>query len=201
MGECLKGSWDDERDPLAALRGGNRGPFEEFVRSEAATLLRFFQRHGASLGEAEDLAQEVFLKLYRSAPTYSAQSRFSSYVLRVARNAWIDRRRRRAVRPEGPSLDEAAAGSASLLEILPATGQEVGRGAEVREERERVQAALAHLPESHAVVVELALVQGRPYAEISELLGIPVGTVKSRVFHALRKLRDRFLAREAMAEA
>jgi len=190
LGECLKGSWDDERDPLAALRGGNRGPFEEFVRSEAGTLLRFFQRHGASLAEAEDLAQEVFLKLYRSAPTYSAQSRFSSYVLRVARNAWIDRRRRRAVRPEGPSLDEAAAGSASLLEILPATGPEVGRGAEVREERERVQAALAHLPESHAVVVELALVQGRPYAEISELLGIPVGTVKSRVFHALRKLRE-----------
>ena len=60
----------------------------------------------------------------------------------------------------------------------------------MREERERVQAALAHLPESHAVVVELALVQGRPYAEISELLGIPVGTVKSRVFHALRKLRE-----------
>lgn len=186
----MKGSWDDERDPLAALRGGNRGPFEEFVRSEAATLLRFFQRHGAALGEAEDLAQEVFLKLYRSAPTYSAQSRFSSYVLRVARNAWIDRRRRRAVRPEGPSLDEAAEGSASLLELLPGSEPEVSRRAERLEERERVRAALAHLPESHAVVVELALVQQRPYAEISELLGIPVGTVKSRVFHALRKLRE-----------
>lgn len=186
----MKGSWDDERDPLAALRGGDRGPFEQFVRSETATLLRFFQRHGASLGEAEDLAQEVFLKLYRSAPTYSAQSRFSSYVLRVARNAWIDRRRRRAVRPEGPSLDEAAEGSASLLELLPGSEPEVSRRAERLEERERVQAALQHLPESHAVVVELALVQQRPYAEISELLGIPVGTVKSRVFHALRKLRE-----------
>lgn len=190
MGECLKGSWDDERDPLAALRGGNRGPFEEFVRSEAATLLRFFQRHGAALGEAEDLAQEVFLKLYRSAPTYSAQSRFSSYVMRVARNAWIDRRRRRAVRPEGPSLDEAGNGTASLLELLPGTDPDVSRRAERREASERVQAALAHLPESHAVVVELALVQGRPYAEIADLLGIPVGTVKSRVFHALRKLRE-----------
>jgi len=186
----LKGSWDDERDPLAALRGGNREPFEEFVRSEAATLLRFFQRHGAALGEAEDLAQEVFLKLYRSAPTYTAQSRFSSYVLRVARNAWIDRRRRRAVRPEGPSLDEAAEGSASLLELLPGSEPEVSRRAERLEEREQVRAALAHLPESHAVVVELALVQQRPYAEISELLGIPVGTVKSRVFHALRRLRE-----------
>jgi len=196
LGECLRGSWDDERDPLAALRGGDRGPFEQFVRSEAATLLRFFQRHGASLGEAEDLAQEVFLKLYRSAPTYRAQSRFSSYVLRVARNAWIDRRRRRAVRPEGPSLDEASGGNeasdgnASLLELLPGSDPEVSRRAERREERERVQAALAHLPESHSIVIELALVQQRPYAEISELLGIPIGTVKSRVFHALRKLRE-----------
>ena len=66
----------------------------------------------------------------------------------------------------------------------------MSRRAESLEERERVQAALQHLPESHAVVVELALVQQRPYAEISELLGIPVGTVKSRVFHALRKLRE-----------
>jgi len=190
LGECLKDSWDDERDPLAALRGGDREPFEQFVRSEAATLLRFFQRHGALLGEAEDLAQEVFLKLYRSAPTYRAQSRFSSYVLRVARNAWIDHRRRRAVRMEGPSLDEATDGNASLLELLPGSDPEVSRGAERLEERERVQAALAHLPESHSVVIELALVQQRPYARISELLGIPVGTVKSRIFHALRRLRE-----------
>lgn len=186
----MKGTWDADRDPLAALRAGDPGLFEEFVRVEAGTFLGFFQRLGAERGEAEDLAQEVFLKLYKSAPTYSAQSRFSSYALRVARNAWIDRRRRRAVRPEGASLDDAAEDGASLLERLPARGPDGSRRAEAAEERERLLAALRLLPESHAVVFELAVIQQLAYADISAQLGIPVGTVKSRVFNALRKLRD-----------
>mgnify|MGYP000019410415 CR=1 FL=1 len=61
--------------------------------------------------------------------------------------------------------------------------------AERREEMERVERALAGLSPAHAEVVELALVQGLPYARIAEVLDIPVGTVKSRVFHAVRRLR------------
>lgn len=186
----MKGTWDADRDPLAALRRGAPALFEEFVRVESGTLLGFFQRLGAERGEAEDLAQEVFLKLYKSAPTYSAQSRFSSYALRVARNAWIDRRRRRAVRPEGRSLEDAGEGQASLLERLPARSADGASRAEQAEERARLNAALRQLPESHASVFELAVVQGLPYADIAAALDIPVGTVKSRVFNALRKLRD-----------
>lgn len=186
----MKGTWDGDRDPLAALRAGDRGPFEEFVRTEAGTFLGFFQRLGAERGEAEDLAQEVFLKLYKSAPTYADQSRFSSYALRVARNAWIDRRRRRAVRVDGASLDDTQDEGASLLERLPSQGPETSSRAERAEERERLAAALRQLPESHASVFELAVLQELPYSEVSAVLGIPVGTVKSRVFHALRKLRD-----------
>jgi DNA-directed RNA polymerase specialized sigma24 family protein len=102
----LKGTWDDDRDPLAALRRGDPALFEAFVERESASLHRFFLRLGAGRQEAEDLVQEVFLKLYRSAPGYDARSAFGAYALRVARNAWIDRRRRRGVRPEGRSLDE-----------------------------------------------------------------------------------------------
>jgi RNA polymerase sigma-70 factor (ECF subfamily) len=187
----LKGAWDAGRDPLAALRRGNPAPFEDFVRTEVSTFLGFFQRLGAERGEAEDLTQEVFLKLYRSAPTYQEQQRFSSYALRVARNAWIDRRRRRGVRPEGASLDEGAEdGRDSLLERLPAAGGDVASAVSSAEDRRRIALALTKLPEPHAVVFELAVVQGLPYADIAGLLQIPVGTVKSRVFNALRKLRD-----------
>jgi RNA polymerase sigma factor (sigma-70 family) len=61
---------------------------------------------------------------------------------------------------------------------------------EVGEESARARAALALLPEGHRWVFELAVLGGRPYPEIAELLGIPIGTVKSRVFHAVRKLRE-----------
>ncbi len=186
----MKGSWDDERDPLSALRRGDRGLFEEFVQREKGTLLGFFQRLGAELWEAEDLAQEVFLKLYRAAPSYEPQSKFSSYVLRSARNAWIDRRRRRAARVEGLSLDAGTDGESELLERLPADLPPVGWAADLRERQAEVRAAIRQLPAGHLEVIELAFFQMLPYSEISRLLDIPVGTVKSRVHHAVRKLRE-----------
>jgi RNA polymerase sigma-70 factor, ECF subfamily len=188
----LKGTWDADRDPLVALSRGDPAPFEQFVQTEIGTFLGFFQRLGADRGEAEDLAQEVFLKLFRSAPTYSPQQRFSSYALRVARNAWIDRRRRSAARPVGGSLDDAGPGEpdGSWIDSLPAPGREVSAAASSAEESRRLAGAIRLLPESHRMVFELAVVQSLPYAEISSALGIPVGTVKSRVFNSLRKLRE-----------
>lgn len=191
----MKGSWDSDRDPLVALRRGDPVLFEEFVRSEAGTLIAFFRRLGADRTEAEDLSQEVFLKLYRSATTYQPQSAFSSYALRVAKNAWIDRRRRRGARPELRSLDGVAGAgeeeigpslSATLESREPAPWSRLTQGDEAR----RLREALAKLPDAQAVVFDLAVVQRLPYPEIADALGIPVGTVKSRVFNAVRGLRE-----------
>jgi RNA polymerase sigma-70 factor (ECF subfamily) len=186
----LKGSWDGDRDPLAALRRGDPRLLEAFVAAEAGTFLRFFRRLGASLHEAEDLVQEVFLKLYRSAPTYDARSAFGAFALRVARNAWIDRRRRRGARPEGPQLDEIDATGGGVVERSEVRS-DPAHSSERSEELQRIARALAHLSAAHAEVIELAIVQALPYAQIAEVLDIPVGTVKSRVFHAVRHLRAR----------
>lgn len=182
------GSRDDPPDPLDALRRGDTGPFEAFVSEWSGRLIGFFRRLGAGRSEAEDLAQDVFLKVYRSTSTYQARSAFGSYVLRVARNAWIDRRRRQAARPGGSAMDVSRDGEETREYVDPRAEDPTAR-AEVGEESERLRAALRRLPAAHAEVFELAVLQERPYAEISELLDIPVGTVKSRVFHALRKLR------------
>lgn len=186
----MKGTWDADRDPLTALRSGDQGPFENFVRTEIGTFLGFFQRLGADRAEAEDLAQEVFLKLYRSAASYDPQSRFSSFALRVARNAWIDRRRRRAVRPQASSLDETTDDERPRGADVSNNDLPVHQSVEIAEDKQRLAAAIRTLPRMHAAVFELAVIQGLPYGEIAETLGIPVGTVKSRVFNALRKLRE-----------
>lgn len=186
----MKGTWDFDQDPLAALRGGDPGPFEDFVRLETTTFLGFFRRLGAAPAEAEDLTQELFLKLFRHAETYQTQGRFAGFAFRVARNAWIDRSRRRAHRA-GEAAGGAAPDDVSALDLASQSRhEEPGVGLARREEVARLHAALADLPERHRLVFELGVLQELPYGEISSLLHIPVGTVKSRMFHAVRKLRD-----------
>lgn len=183
----MKETWEDDRDPLAALREGDSGPFEAFVGAELPTFLGFFRRLGAGRAEAEDLAQELSLKLYEHATTYERQGRFAAYAFRVARNLWIDAsrrsagsRRRRERDPEGEErLDRLADPGA------PEPGSRLARAEEAR----RLRAALERLPERHRLVFELGVMQGLPYHEIGSVLEIPVGTVKSRMFHAVRKLR------------
>jgi len=185
----LKGQWDAGRDPLVALQDGDPTLFEEFVRSEVSTFLAFFVHLGAERTEAEDLVQDLFVKLYTSADHYEPRAAFSSYALRVARNAWIDRRRRAAARPSGTSLDDPDDGEALAARLASPT-EDALAVASLSEDRERLQRAVAKLPRAHAAVFGLAVVQGVPYADISSLLSIPIGTVKSRVFNCLRKLRE-----------
>ncbi len=176
--------WLFARDPLLALQQGDPAPFEQFVRTHGRTLIAFFRQRGATPSRSEDLAQEVFLKLYQGAARYQPEERFNSYCFRVARNAWIDECRRSGARPE--SAQEGRAGATAepaAEEVDPAAGL-------VAEEEERdLQRLLAGLPEAHRAVFELAVLGELGYAEIGALLGIPVGTVKSRMFYAVRRLR------------
>ncbi len=181
----MKGSWDDGLDPLSALREGDPARFEAFVRAEVGTLVGFFLRQGAERAEAEDLTQEVFLRLFRSADSYDARDRFSAYTWRVARDAWIDRRRRRVFRGEGGE-DERGRFGGDLPDEHEGTLEDLER----TEEAGRVHTAVAKLSESHRQVFELGVVQELPYATIAEMLEVPIGTIKSRMFHAVRNLRD-----------
>ena len=187
---ALKDPWDLGCDPLEALGRGDPAPFEEFVRARLPALVGFFRRLGAGPDEAEDLTQDVFLKLYRSAPRYRRQGTFGAYCMRVAQNAWVDRRRRAALRPRAAGLQAGeprpGSGPAEPVGREPAPEARLER----QDERTLLAEALRQLGPTHAAVFELAVVQGVPYADIARQLGIPVGTVKSRVHHAVRKLRD-----------
>lgn len=178
------GSWEFDRDPLLALREGDAGPFEELVRRHSRTLLGFFRRQGVALEEAEDLVQDVMLKLHQAAPRYRAEERLQAYVFRVATHALVDRRRRAGVRPDRGARDD------ETLAERPAPGPGPADLAARRDERARLRAALVELSEGHRLVVELGALEGLSYAEVGSILGVPVGTVKSRMHHALRRLRD-----------
>lgn len=194
----LKDSGHRASDPLVALHGGDPGPFEAYVASETGRFLGFFARLGASRSEADDLVQETFLKLFRLAAKhadsgsadYAAQGRFDAYAFRVARNVWIDRTRRGAAQPRTAGDDASELPIARDARRASSGATSPVRALETREESDRIRAAVESLGESHRLVFELGVIQELPYAEISAALDIPVGTVKSRMFHAVRKVRD-----------
>ena len=213
----MRAEWNGDRDPLSALGAGRGdGLFSDFVRLETDTFVGFFRRLGAGPEEAEDLTQELFVRLYRHAPRYRPTERFLPLCFRVARNAWIDAQRRRAVRPpdaigRGGDRDFGGEGRGSF-DPTAAQGSRLGggagqpldldgqhrdlrelapdRAAEIGEAAAHVERALGQLSEGQRAVFELGLVQELPYPEIAAVLDIPVGTVKSRMFHAVRRLRE-----------
>jgi len=201
----VKDSWDGTQDPLAALRAGRPAPFEDFVRSETRTFLSYFVRLGASRAEAEDLAQETFLKLFRSAASsaatsYDVRGQFSGYAFRVARNVWIDRLRRTRGAGPGPAGDlaDAQVHTDHRLDRRPAAPDE---GMLQRESAQVVRDAVASLSEGHRAVFDLAVVEELPYQAIAEALEIPLGTVKSRMHSAVARVREALEERERVEEA
>ena len=182
---------DRDGDPLVALRAGDPAPFERFVAAETPHLLAYFLHLGAARAEAEDLVQDTLLKVFQSAQHYRPDGRFRGYAYRVARNAWFDRARRQHRAPRratvgGPGVDAGEA----LDELADLDSAHPGHALAAREEGERIARALAALPEGQRAAFELGVVRELPYEDVAAALEIPVGTVKSRVFHAVRRLRE-----------
>ncbi len=162
-----------EPDPatIRAAASGDRRAFESLVREHQATVLRFV-RPIVGDAHADDVAQETFLRVHKRIGGFAFRSRFSTWLLQIARNAAVDELRGRARRER-----------LALAAPLPSPPSAPDARAELR-------AALASL--SPLVVEALGHVEvfGLPYAEAAEVLGVPVGTVTSRVFQARRKLHE-----------
>ena len=179
-------------DMLARFRDGDREAFEEIVGAFHARLVRFFYRLCWDRGRAEDLTQDLFLKLLRGAHKYRPQGRLPTFVFRVATNLWIDQYRAQKPRGRLYSLDQAMLKGEPVLSHAQRSGEAGPEAMDQlirKEERERLRHALCCLTEPHRLVFELAVYQQLPYAEISRVLEIPVGTVKSRMHNCVRALR------------
>ena len=178
-------------DLMADLGQGDEEAFEVLIARHQTGLINFFFRLVWDRALAEDLAQEVFLKLYLHAGEYQPRAKFTTYLYQIGRNCWIDHLRRTKGERRNVSLDARDAEGHSLAETLPLRREDPRATAGKRELTEILIEAIDNLPEPHKLVVVLSEVQGLSYAEIGEVVGIPVGTVKSRMFHAVQRLKER----------
>jgi RNA polymerase sigma-70 factor (ECF subfamily) len=163
---------------MAASRTGDMDAFSELVRRHQRGLVNFFMRMGAS-SHAEDLAQETFVRLFNYRDRYQPSAKFTTFLYTLARHAWCDLLRQWQRRDKGLELlrNNAAVRDDERREPLD------GRV-------EAVRAAVERLPEKLRLVVVLGVYEGFDYETIARVAGIPVGTVKSRMFLATQRLKE-----------
>lgn len=188
---------DADTELMLRVKRGDPRAFTALVERFVRPLASFFHRLGADAATAEDCAQDVFLKLFRTREAYEPRAKFSTYLFSIARHHWIDVVRHRAAGPTTVSSDAGAGDDphGSPADRLVAGDTEVDARAHAGELGAALRRAVAALSDEQREVFALVQQEGMRYQEIADLLGIPVGTVKSRVHAVMHALRER-LARE-----
>jgi RNA polymerase sigma-70 factor (ECF subfamily) len=178
---------DPDRSLVDAAAAGDADAFGALVLRYQARIVNFVRALTSDDGEADDLAQETFIRAYQGIGRFRGESAFRTWLYRVATNVVQShlRKRTRRWRWFGPSLDERQSGTAQAASP-PSMAATVDDDAA---RRQIIDRALRSLPPEMRLVVTLRDVHGFDYAEIAGMLGIPIGTVESRIFRARQRLR------------
>ena len=176
---------------VASARAGSQDAFRELLRRYERPVYALVVRmvHDPSL--AEDLAQEVFLKAFRSLAGFDPQRKFASWLFKIAHNTTIDQLRRRAVETEPLETggdDDRLDPLATVADPRAATPEAERQRTELGRALER---AVAGLRPEYREAVLLRFQEGLAYEEIAEVLGVPLGTVKTHLHRARRELAER----------
>ncbi len=187
---------EGDDDLLGRCRRGEQAAWTELVNRHTRRVFGMAYRFAGRADEAEDLTQDVFVRVYRSLDRYrSSEGAFATWLMTVARNHAIDhyrkRREERLRRTDDPELVERI-GSGEESPVL---------ALERAERVQMVQKGIRALPVELREPLILCDLQGLPYDEVAQTLGIPLGTVKSRLNRARLELAKRLLARRNAQEA
>jgi RNA polymerase sigma-70 factor (ECF subfamily) len=166
-----------EREAIAACRRGEREAFDRLVVRYQRAVYRLCYRYVNNHEDANDLAQEVFLKAWRAIGRFRGESAFSTWLYRIAVNTCFNFHS--AGRPETSELDEA------LPDPAPGVAWHLERDDEAR----RVREAVSRLPDRQRATLILKIYHELTHEEVAEILGSTVGTAKANLFHALANLR------------
>ena len=190
------GSYEGQPDAelMIAFQQGDARAFEFLVARHQRGIYNFVLRSVRERGRAEELLQEVFLRVVRSKNRYQRTAQFSPWIYSIARHLCVDESRRARFRDhqsldaQRPGRDGDAGGP--MVARLPDQGVPTDEAAEAPTLRKRLSAAIDRLPDDQREVFVMRQVSGMSFREIGETLGVPENTVKSRMRYALEKLRE-----------
>lgn len=188
---------------VAAFLAGEVDAFDELVSRYYRQVFAFLARFLSRTDVAEDITQEIFVKINNSLATFDTSKSFKPWLFAVAANRARDAMRAGGRQVRTLSLDRSSSPSQeqSLGDILPDTEQESPTDELIRlETRDRVRTMVDQLPENAREILLLAYYQQLPYKDIAETLDIPVGTVKSRLHKAVTSFAKLWKAQDDDAE-
>jgi len=179
---------DKARSPYSADEVAR---FEALVARYAKHVYAVAYRVSGNEADAKDLSQEAFVRVWKALRRIEPDTALEGWLYRIVTNLYIDLLRRRP-KTRVQSLDEPiSTGEGEMARERPDPTADVERAVLDKMVDRRVQEALLDLREDLRMVVVLADVEGYPYEEIAEMMGVPIGTIKSRLHRARRALRDR----------
>jgi len=170
----------DERNLVARCRRGEEAAFRDLVDRYSPMVFALAARLVRPPLRTEDVAQEAFLRVHRGLPHFRGESSLATWIYRIVSNVAFEARGRE--RFQDQSLDDDTAGR-------PAPGAR-DRAFSDLELRDRLDKAMARLPEHYQVIVHGHYVKGLRYEDLAASLGLPLGTVKTHLFRAKRLLRQ-----------
>ncbi|MCU0625804.1 MAG: sigma-70 family RNA polymerase sigma factor [Gemmatimonadaceae bacterium] len=183
-----------DADLVARALDGREEAYRELIRRYERPVFSLIYRMVRDREQAEDLAQETFIKVLNNIEKYSPEFKFSSWILKIANNLAIDALRRR--RLDTISIDGAA--NAATAAEVEATSIELAGGGESaldelanRELGSAIEQAIAALRPMYRSCILMRHVDGRSYEEIAQLLDLPLGTVKTYIHRARHELREK----------
>ena len=179
-----------DRELVATAITGVEGSFEELVRRYQRPISAYVYRMVGNYESALDLTQEIFIKVYGSLGRYRPEFKFSTWIYKIAHNSAVDHLRRNSTREQ--SLIHGTEGDNFELPV------ESGRltpeqESERKERRVEIEAVVRTLPANYRELIILRHSQDLTYEEIVDVTGLPLGTVKNRLFRAREMMRQQFV--------
>jgi RNA polymerase sigma-70 factor (ECF subfamily) len=183
-----------DEELIARILGGDQDAYTVLVERHSDLVYAIVSRIVLNTADADDVAQEVFVRAYHALPRFRGDSKFSSWLYRIAVNrslTHLKRSKRRAA-----LLDPEAGAREDVEAVLGGTREGPGEAVLRRERQAMVRAAVSQLPPRYRAVVTLFYLEERNYKEVAEILGIPMGTLKTHLHRARALLREALANRD-----
>jgi RNA polymerase sigma-70 factor (ECF subfamily) len=180
---------------LEAYRLGDRSSFNQLVDRYHRELFHFLVRFLGDRAAAEDMFQETFLQVHQSADQFDLERRFRPWLFTIAANKARDLMRSQARRPTNPlqaSINSCDDESGKFIDLMEISTTQPSESMEQRELQQLVQGTVQSMPEHLREILLLSYFHQFPYKQISDILEIPLGTVKSRLHAAVAYFADRW---------
>jgi len=176
---------------LARFKKGDQQAFELLVRKYKMVVFNTVYSIMGNTQEADDIAQEVFLKVYTKAGSFKGESSFSTWLYRITVNRCVDELRKRKIKIISYETEFSQDEKLRLKDVLASREEDITEDLRKKELQDVIQKAMNSLPEKDRIILTLKEIEGLSYNEISKAMEISLGKVKIWLFRARQKLKEK----------